>query len=128
MRALTLTPLLPPEAVASIATLLVVLAGLAVMIDQRRFARLLFLGAVGVLLLPALDAYIDQLFAMMPDWMLYGLAILTVLMALHLVLSLFFGRYVADMTVAGLLVRGISALVGGVFRSFGMIIRAIFRI
>ena len=125
--------LLPSEAVPQVATLLIVLCGLAVM--MRMFSAALWLAVFALLLLasepliePIVEALVDGALDLgiawageLPWWMTVIVASILALMILQVLLSWFFGRRAAAHAVGALIA---AAIIGCIL----LVIRTPFRL
>ena len=121
--------LLPSEAVPQVATLLIVLCGLAVM--MRMFSVAFWLAIFALLLLASepliepivealVDAALDQGIAWageLPWWITAIVVCVFALMILRVVVSLFFGRRAADHAVGALVAAAIIGCILVVIRT-----------
>ena len=106
MRYFWLIPL-PPEVAYAVATLLIVLCGIALMLQWKGIAFSLFLAAVLLLALPLFDPAIDSAvdttidvgdyyFHEWPWWVVAGVSLLILLLLFRAVLAFVFNKEVAD--------------------------------
>lgn len=103
----------PGELLGTVALFGIVAAGLAFILGARSAGSKLFSGALLVAFLPALlplfDSLIETGLAIMPGWMLLGVLMVIPLLLLQQILSLVFGRGVADEVVGRLVGKALQA-------------------
>lgn len=131
---------LPAELVPPVATLLIVLCGLAIMFQQKALAISFFLSAVLLLCAPLFDPLIDAVvdtavdtgehyLRQWPWWVITGVFLITLLLLLRAVISFVFNKEVADHATGALIVDGIRfifrTLIIGPFRVVIAIIRSL---
>ena len=111
MKATGLSMFVPDELVMPLMTLGIVLGGFALTIGARRMAATLFIGSVGLALLPLFDPYVESLIGSVPRWAVAAMLVILGLVVLHQVAGFLFSRRAADQIVATLAVDFIRFLV-----------------
>lgn len=108
--------LLPPSSAA----LLIACAGLAFILQARRFGGLLLLGGVAVIVLPVVRAVVAPF---IPGWLGILLAIIFVYGLVRMALIACFGREVANHALGEVLATFILAIIAAPFRLLGAAFR-----
>lgn len=110
--------LVPPEA----AVLVIALAGLALVVGARRWARMLFAFGVALVLVPPLLA---PIFDALPTWVLLAVLVLLGLGVLRALSSLLIGQRATDHMVGILAADVVRLAVSAPFRILGLAFRAL---
>ncbi|MGH8498140.1 MAG: hypothetical protein ACRERV_04940 [Methylococcales bacterium] len=121
------TWLVPEELISSILALSLVISGLLMMVGLRKAAMALIVFVLVTAFLPVFDPVIEELVAVLPDWVLILSLVAFVFMALKALTAWLFGEKASNQAWANVFVNAIVFVLRLPFKILWWLVRLPFR-